>query len=239
MIRMSIYKLPLFSVVTAESFLVNYELGKELSDGQTSEFRLRSREFVDRLIVFLVENSCGKSVIAKRFYSICPELLLEGDNSTAFELFTELGCNLVGCAVLTSDEAKASVEEYTSYVVETRRYHKRSGQAASGNAYVIQYLLRDFSFQARHRLLRVFKLCCLVIGMPREKYHVVSLDLSGCSFKMEKFESCVRLVQSYILSAGFSHQTFFTDPTLNAVRGAIAEAGVFFGRSNFCIWGGI
>ena len=71
-------KLRPFPVVTAESFFVNCELGKELSEGKTSEFpefRLRSREFVDRLIVLLVENSCAKAVIAKSIYRFCPELL--------------------------------------------------------------------------------------------------------------------------------------------------------------------
>ena len=78
--------------MTAELFLANYELGKTLADERTTEypeFRLRSREFVDRLIVLLVENSCAKSVLAKGMYSFCPGLLLEADDRSAFEMFTK------------------------------------------------------------------------------------------------------------------------------------------------------
>ena len=84
-----------------------------------------------------------------------------------------------------------------------RRCHGRSGQAARDLPIVMQYLYRDSSFQANHHLLRVFKLCCLNVGMPREKYPAVSFDLSGCAVKAESFDCCLLLVQSYKISAGY------------------------------------
>ena len=62
-------------------------------------------------------------------------------------MFTDMGHVLVTGGVLTSDEAKASEEEYTSYVVEKRSYQKRSEQSASDVPDVLQYLLGDFGFK--------------------------------------------------------------------------------------------
>ena len=79
-------------------------------------------------------------------------------------------------------------------------------------------------------------MCCLVAGVPSSHYPVVSLDLAGFALGAECFQSCVQLVQSYISSVGYSHQFFFSDQTLIVVKKAIADAGVFFGTSDFNIW---
>ena len=44
------------------------------------------------------------------------------------------------------------------------------------------------------------------------------------------------MVQSYVLCAGYSHQFFFTDHTLDLVRAALAEATVFFVNCDFDLW---
>ena len=43
-------------------------------------------------------------------------------------------------------------------------------------------------------------------------------------------------MQSYVLSPGHVPKCFFTDPTLEAVQEAIANAGVFYVASNFDLW---
>ena len=82
-------------------FLANFEFGKELSEGETSDFS----EF--RLIVLLLEISCTRSIISKRLYRFRPELTLEVDNSGAFELFTEFCRMLVDRGVVSLDESIA------------------------------------------------------------------------------------------------------------------------------------
>ena len=72
--------------------------------------------------------------------------------------------------------------------------------------------------------------------MSVSRYPAVSLDLSGFALSVADFQSCVRLVQSYILSEGYSHQSFFSDQTLIVVKKAIADAGRFFGASDFSMW---
>ena len=97
-------------------------------------------------------------------------------------------------------------------------------------------MLRDFSFQARHRLLRVFKVCCLIVGVPRSTYPSVVFDLSGSALSWESFHDCLLLVQSYVLSAGYSHQSLFSDHTMRAVRDAVLNAGTFFVAADFDLW---
>ena len=171
-----------FPSILINEFLINHEFRKLLSEGKTSEFvtfRLRCREYIDRLIVMLLKNSSATSAISEGLYSFCPELMLEGDDTTAFALFAGLCKVLEACGVISSDVSKAAVEEYTSYEVERRKTHLSSGQSASSVTDVVRHLLLDFGFQARHRVLRVFKLCCLFAGMPAVKYPVVTFDLSS------------------------------------------------------------
>ena len=199
---MNVAAVSAFPSIPINKFLMNYEFRKLLSNGKTSEFvtfRLRCREFIDRLIVMLLKTTSVTSVISKGLYSFCPELMLAGDDTTAFALFAGLCKVLDACGVISTEVSKAAVEEYTSYVVERRKTHLSSGQSAGDVTVVVLHLLLDFGFQARHRVLRVFKLCCLFAGMPAVKYPVVTFELSGSALKSRSFQVCLRLFQSYVM----------------------------------------
>ena len=236
---MDVVKVRDFAVVPCDSFLSSHDLGEQLSAGKTKEyvaFRLHCRQFVDRLISILLESTYARSFIAKGMCSFCPELMLEGDDVAVFSLFADLCRILVSCGSLSVDESSAALEEHTSFIVEKRGYHSSSGQSAGDIVDVVPYLLRDVGFLSRPHLLRVFKLCCLVSGVSASRYPAVSLALSGFALSVADFQSCVQLVQSYILSEGYSHQSFFSDQTLKVVKKAIADADRFFGASNFSMW---
>ena len=144
--------------------------------------------------------------------------------------------SFVGCGVLSSDESNAAVAQFSSCVVEKRRMHEWSDINASKIPDVVKYLLRDFSFRARPEVCRVLKFCYLVVGLPHVSYSRVTFDLSGSPLSEAAFECCLRLVQSCVLSASYEHQLFFTDVTLDAVRCAIADAGVFYVTPGYDVW---
>ena len=224
-----------FPSVSIDCFLSSYDLGKELAAAKTSEsreFRVKCKEFMDQLIVMVLQHGSVTSGVSRGLSSFCFEILLEGDLlegiSCVFTLFADLCRLYVGCGVLALDVSKAAVEEFTSYVAEKRRQHVDSTRSASDISNFMEILLNDFAFQARHHVFRVFKLCCLVIELPRSDLPAVEFDLSGCALSRIDFDRSLRLVQSYVLSSGYSHKTFFTNPTLDAVRDAIKTAGVFF-----------
>ena len=74
--------------------------------------------------------------------------------------------------------------------------------------------------------------------MPESSPLSVSMDLSGCAFSAEMFRDCLLLVQSYVLSWGYSHRSFFVTSTLEAVREAVANAGTFYLSADFNLWAG-
>ena len=145
--------------VPINEILMSYELGKLLSEGKTSDFVtfcLRCREFIDRLIVMLLKTTSATSAISKGLYSFCPELMLKGDDNTAFRLYAGLWKVLETCGVIGFDVSKAAVEKYTSYRVERPKNHWSSWPSVSGITGVVQHLLLDFGFRARHRVFRVY-----------------------------------------------------------------------------------
>ena len=239
---MSVESVERFPSVSIYCFLSSYDLGKDLAAGKTSEsreFRVKCKEFLDQLIVMVLQHGSVTSGVSRGLSSFCSEILFEGDNTCVFTLFADLCRLYVGCGVLPLDVSKAAVEEFASYVAEKRRQHVDSTRSASDIANIMEFLLNDFAFQARHRVFRVFKLCCLVIELPRSDLPAVEFDLSGSALSRMDFDRSLRLVQSYVLSSGYSHKAFFTNPTLDAVRDAIATSGVFFVAPNYNLWAGV
>ena len=208
---MSEEKVAEFPSIAMETFLLASDFGRELLAGKTSEFstfRVRCREFLDWLILTILKSPSVTSRVARGLYCFCPELMLEGDGQLVFQLFPEMCRILESCGSLSSDESKAAVEEFSSYVVEKRVQHEVSQGVASDIPDIVSWLLRDFRIKARHHVCRVLKLYVLVTGRPRMNCPVVSFDLSGSRLSVEKFQECFRLVQSYVLSPGYVHKSF-------------------------------
>ena len=219
-----------------DSFLVNDDFGKTLMTkkvGELPDFRVRCRQFINRLIAAIVGKVSVTSGVSRCFYSFCPDFLLEGDDDGVFALFADLCRLLKMCNLITSDESSCAVDEFGSYVIAKRRQHRSFGQSA---CHIIESLTQDFSIQSLSHVLHVFRLCCLAVRSPEVFCLSVSISLSGSSLREDAVQNCVRLIQSYVLSPGYIHQSFFTGQTLNAVRFAVDEAGVFFVCGEINLW---
>ena len=235
---MSVEAVSTFPVAGSDAFLANDDFGRTLMKkvGGLPEFRMRCRQFIDRLIVVIVGSITVTSGVSRCFYSFCPEILFEGDDSGVFALFADLCRLLKVCGLITAEESSRPVDEFGSYVIEKRGQHLSSGQSASSIVDVIEYLMQDFSFQSRAQLLRVFKLCCLAVKTLDVAYPSVSTSLSGSSLVEGALQNCIRLIQSYVLSEGYIHQAFFTVQRMEAVRAAVDDAGVFFVCGEIDLW---
>ena len=97
-----------------------------------------------------------------------------------------------------------AVDKFGSYVIEKRGQHQSSGQSASHISDSIEYFMQDFSFQSRAQLLRIFKLCCLAIKTLDVDYPAVSISLSCSTLREYALQNCIRLIQSYVLSQGYT-----------------------------------
>ena len=153
-----------------------------------------------------------------------------------FELFSS-HCDLFGsCNVLSSDDLKAAAAQYKSYVVEKRGHHVDSTCAASEIRDVIQFLLRDFGFQSRTHVFRLFKICCLIVRMQSSNPPAATIDLSGSALSPAIVHDCVLMVQSHLLGSSFAPHLFLSGSLLVAVQEAIANSGAFFVSNDFDVW---
>ena len=240
---MDVEKVASFPVAAADEFLSHCEYGKALSAAKTSDmpkFRGRCREFIDRLAFLLVESASTRSLVSKGLCNFCPELMLEGDDKSAFDLFTELCGILLECDALSREESSAAVDEYTAFVIEKRRQHSRlEPSAASTIPGVRRYLLDDFGFQSRRHVMRVFKMCCLLVGELNHACPPSTIGLGGCGQAEGSVHLCCRIVQSYVLSDGYAPQSLFTESTLSLIRDAVANAGLFYIGTDFNVWKGL
>ena len=164
---MDVSKLFSFRVIAVDDFLMDCDFGRELAAIKTSEmreFRVKCRECLDRFVFLVLEHMTVTSGISRGLYRFRPEIMLEGDDQHVFELF-DSPFELFGtCNVLSPDDLKAAAVEYKSYVKETRRHHQDSTYAGNEIRDVVQFLLRDFGFQSRTHVFRLFKICCLIVG---------------------------------------------------------------------------
>ena len=97
---MSEEKVAEFPSIAMESFLVGSDFGRDLLAGKTSKFstfRVRCREFLDRLIVTILKNPSVTSSVARGLYCFCPELMLEWDGQLVFQLFPDICRILESC----------------------------------------------------------------------------------------------------------------------------------------------
>ena len=116
-------------------------------------------------------------------------------------------------------------------MVDARVGHAASGRSAEEILDAVAHLLGDYSFLSRKCLLRVFKLCCLVIARPAKPYPVVDFALNDCSLPIAVVSACVKGVQSYVMFLVISRVVFFTRSNMEAVRDAINEAQNFMSSS--------
>ena len=190
----------------------------------------------DELIQEIVSYRSVTSEVSHGLYCFCPKILLDGDNNGNFGLFAGLCKILVDCGALPLGSSSAAVDEFYSYVVGKRRQHVGSDRTANSISDVVTLLLSNYPFLSRHQVLRVFKLCCLIISSVPSRYPPVVLDLPGSSLAPKVVDDCVRMVQSYVLSPGYARKLFFTYLTLDAVRDAVEDASVFYVAADFERW---
>ena len=232
-------KLERFEKVSNEDFLKNHEFEVELhrsNTGEACEFRNRCREFVDHLVGVILGQQVVSSDFLQGLYCFCPELLLEGDDRHVFQLFSRLVRVLERCGCLSGSDARASIEEFTTFVVDARTRHRESGKSAEQIEDIVTYMLSDYSFMSRRSLVRVLKVCCLVVSRPPKKMPDIEFDLKDCAVPVAVVTSSLRGVQSLVSSPGYKQGAFFTQATMESVRDAISSSRDFKSCASFDPW---
>ena len=225
--------------VSSDDFLANYEFGATLRSfkgGESREFCRQCHAFIDRFVEAILAQYPVSSDFLRYTYCFCPELLLEGGDEYIFGLFNDLVALLRRCKVMSDAEASSATEEFLSFVVDVRVRHVSSGRSAEDIVDVVSFLLSEYDFWTRKNLCRTFKLCCLVLVQPQQNFPAVDIDLSNCALPALVVSSCVRGVQSCVLSANYRQKSFFTKHTMECVRDAIVGSHAFMSHAEFDPW---
>ena len=208
---MDVSRIAFFDSVPLAEFLQNYDFGstvRQFKGGEGPEFIERCREFFDRLVQLILAQRCLSADFMCGLYCFCPEILLEGDDNHVFDLFRKLVRVLERNGAISDDESSCAVEEFLTYVVDARSRHIRSSQNAEEVGDVVTHLLADYSFLAHKKLCRVFEICCLIAVKPQGNFPAVEIDLSDCKVPKLTVLSCIRGVQTCLLSANYNQKSF-------------------------------
>ena len=98
------------------------------------------------------------------------------------------------------------LKSFLTYVIDTRARHVNSDRSAEEVPDIIVHLLSDYSFLARKKLCRVFKLFCLVVVEACKDYPVVDTEY---------------------------HRSFFSKHTMDCIRDVIGKSGSFMTFADF------
>ena len=181
-----------------------------------------------------VRESAGRCDTAFSFGDcFCPEILLEGDDPYIFKLYGKLVRVLEKVGCLPSEAVNASLDEFTSFVVEARTRHESSGRSAEDIGDIIVHLMSDYGLLARSNLVPVFKLCWLVVSRSPLQLPVVDIDRTGWGVPAVVVSSAVQSVQSYICLRSFKRSAFFTAVTMVSVRDAVSKAREIMSAADF------
>ena len=153
--------------------------------------------------------------------------MLEGDDQSVFQLFSKLLRVFERSECLSSEVVSASSEEVTTYVIDVQARDRDSGARVEEIPDVVQYLLNDYCFSARHHFCQVLKLCCLVLDRPHISPPQVVIDLSGSKVSPIVISSALCCFQSYVLSSSYQQGAFCTQATMDAVRCALSDVRSF------------
>ena len=230
------------SPIPDDLFLVNQYFGEILLAAKMSgarEFRLDCRCFLDRLVDKIRQTVFCSSPVSQGLYCFCPELLLAGDDVVVFDLFAKHVGSLGRCGLWSSGEVTESKAEFLSYVVEARQWHVSGGTISIDVKNVVTYLMRQYVFQSRHCLMRVFQLCCLFIESQDVAPAFIDFDFSECAVRPGLLTSCLRSVQSFVSSSSYDQSSFFSSTTIDRVRQALGSADAFMEKTDFNPWEGV
>ena len=154
--------LPNHSSLTAiedEHFLVGTRvhaaLEKMTSQYLTKEFRSSARRFLEEFTSTILSTVAAGSKLGQGVSCFCPEIIIGGDDHSAFFLFGQLLDGLVECGWEKGSTVEACKAELQSFLNDQRQLESHAGRKRSDISSVLSYLSHQSGFRSRRHLYRV------------------------------------------------------------------------------------
>ena len=159
-----------FTAIEDQHFLVgtplHAALEKMTSQYLKKKFRSSARRFLEDFISTVLSNVAARSKLSQCVSCFCSEIIIRGNNQSAFFLFGPLLDGLVECGWEKGSTVEACKAEFQSFVNDQRQLECHASRKHSDISNVLSYLTHQSGFRSRRHLYRVILLglanwfCC-------------------------------------------------------------------------------
>ena len=148
-----------FTAIEEEHFLVGTRvhaaLEKMTSQYLKKEFRSSARRFLEEFTSTVLSTVAARSKLGQGVSCFCPEIIIGGDDHSAFFLFGQLLDGLVECGWEKGSTVEACKADFQSFVNEQPQLESHAGRKRSDITSVLSYLSHQSGFRSRQHLYRV------------------------------------------------------------------------------------
>ena len=148
-----------FTAIEDQLFLVGTRvhaaLEKMTSQYLKKEFRSRIRRFLEDFTSTVLSTVAARSKLSQGVSCFCPEIIIGGDDHSAFFLFGQLLDGLVECAWEKGSTVEACKAEFQSFVNDQRQLESHASRKHSDISSSLSYLSHQSGFRNRRQLYRV------------------------------------------------------------------------------------
>ena len=148
-----------FAAIDEEHFLVGTRVHAALEKISSSylrkEFRSNARRFYDEFGSTMLSTVATRSKPGQGVGCFCPEIILGGDDHSAFFLHGQLLDGLVECGWENGSSVEACKAEFQSFVREQRQLERHSTRKRPDLGNILAYFTQQTGFQSRKHLFRV------------------------------------------------------------------------------------
>ena len=124
-----------FVAIEEEHFLVGTRIHaalEKMSSSLKKEFRSNARCFFEEFCSTILSTVAARSKLGQRVSCFCPEIILGGDDHSAFFLYGQILGGIVECGLEKRSNVEACKAEFQSSVREQRQLERHSTRKHPG-----------------------------------------------------------------------------------------------------------
>ena len=148
-----------FAAIGEEHFLVGTRvhaaLEKMTSQYLKKEFRNSARRFLEEFTSTVLSAVAARSKLGQGVSCFCPEIIIRGDDHSAFFLFGQHLDSLVACGWEKGSIVEACKAEFQYFVNDLRQLECHPSRKHSDVSNVLSYLTHQSGFRSHRHLYRV------------------------------------------------------------------------------------
>ena len=134
---------------------IHAALEKMSSSYLKKEFRSNACRLLDEFCSTILSTVAARSKLGQGGSCFCPEIILGGDDHSAFFLYGQLLVGLFECAWEKGSNIEACKAEFQSFVREQRQLERHSTRKRPDVGNILVYFAQQTLFQSRRHLFRV------------------------------------------------------------------------------------